>query len=282
MPTSDLASLVATKAWLSINNTDSDGIIAPLITAASRLIYGYIGRSSILPGSVTERQDGYGYHQNQLMLRNFPVLSVTSLTLGSVLVPAATTPGPGAASPSGYLLEPWDGTPPGRMQSIDLFRYGAPMGRQSIVVTYVAGYQVTGESAVVPSAPGPYAVTTVQPFGPWGSDGGVSYVVSGLALIQVPQGTTPGTGQYALGSVVGQYLFSVGDAGAAVSINYGFVPQDLAQACVELVAERFRYRSRVGEQSHSLGGQETVSFSLKNLPDTTKLMLQPYKRVVPL
>ena len=47
-----------------------------------------------------------------------------------------------------------------------------------------------------------------------------------------------------------------------MSLSYGFVPQDLAQAATELAAERFRASERVGLRSKSLGGQETISYDL--------------------
>ena len=50
------------------------------------------------------------------------------------------------------------------------------------------------------------------------------------------------------------------DAGAAVSLSYGYVPQDLAQAALELAAERFRAAEHIGVRSKSLGGQETIAF----------------------
>jgi hypothetical protein len=275
MAASDLASLAAVKAWLSITNTNSYALLTPLITAASRLLYGFMGRSAILPQLWTERYDGNG---GRLYLRQFPVISIAALTINNVAVPASPLPAAGStATASGFLLDPWDGTPPGRLQAVDVFAYAVPRGRQNVIATYVAGYQVSAEPVTVPATPFTIATSTLlQPFGLFATDQGVTYA-NGTALTKVAG--SPAIGQYAFAN--GTYTFAAADQGAAVLISYGFIPQDLAQACIELVAERFKYKDRIGEKSKSLGGQESVSFDLKNIPDSTKLMIQPYRRVVP-
>lgn len=58
------------------------------------------------------------------------------------------------------------------------------------------------------------------------------------------------------------------------------VPADIAQACVELVAKRYRDRDRVGMVSKGLAG-ETTTYETKALPDHVKLILQQYKKVTP-
>ena len=78
------------------------------------------------------------------------------------------------------------------------------------------------------------------------------------------------------------YTFNSGDNGAAVLISYGFVPSDLADACIELVSERYKYSERIGEKSHSLGGNETVSFDNSRFTPLVTAMLQPYRNVIPL
>ena len=55
---------------------------------------------------------------------------------------------------------------------------------------------------------------------------------------------TPALGQYSVSN--GVYAFSAADAGQPVLISYGYVPQDLAQAALELAAGRFRAAERIG------------------------------------
>ncbi|HZU90089.1 MAG TPA: head-tail connector protein [Stellaceae bacterium] len=64
--------------------------------------------------------------------------------------------------------------------------------------------------------------------------------------------------------------------------GYAAVPPDVAQACIELVALRYRERGRIGEISKHLGDGSTVSYERKDIPDSIKTMLQPYRLVAPL
>lgn len=298
MPASDLAQLADLKAWLAgssgIGATD-DGTCARLITDVSGLIYAYLGRPSLLPRTVNERYDGNG--KRRLYLRQYPVASIASLTIDDVAIPAAPTPSAGSAWPqSGYLLEPWDGAPPGGIQAIDLygsFVFGQPTrsfvgGRQNISVSYTAGYQVTGEAAAVPSGGG--NVTPAQPYGPWASDQGVTYA-DGTALTAIPTGT-PAQGQYLAKLTQSAdasppawtivYTFAAADQNAPVLISYGFIPAAINNACIEWAAERFRYRERIGQSSQTVSGQMTAAYSLKGMPDFIKASLDPYRSVAPI
>jgi hypothetical protein len=71
--------------------------------------------------------------------------------------------------------------------------------------------------------------------------------------VQVCQASS---GQYAV--VNGVYSFAPADAGSTVLLTYGYVPADLASCCMDWAAERYAYRSRIGQHSKSLGGQETM------------------------
>jgi Phage gp6-like head-tail connector protein len=64
--------------------------------------------------------------------------------------------------------------------------------------------------------------------------------------------------------------------------GYAVTPPDLAQACVELVALRYRERTRIGEVSKSMGSAETVSYSQKDMTDSIKTLLQQYRIVAPI
>jgi hypothetical protein len=64
------------------------------------------------------------------------------------------------------------------------------------------------------------------------------------------------------------------------------VPFDIAQATIELVARKYRERTRIGERSKSLGGGETVAyetttFSLRDFTSDIQLLLQQYRTVAP-
>lgn len=83
-------------------------------------------------------------------------------------------------------------------------------------------------------------------------------------------------------------LTLVGDRfpiGLPVVVDYtaGYVeaPADVMQATVELVGEAFRRRDRIGLSSKTLGGQEVIAFSLKDMNDTVKALLAPYQVLAP-
>ncbi len=276
MAASDLAALADVKTWLSgssgIGSSD-DALIARLVTDVSGAITAYLGRPSLTPRDYVDRLDGDG--KARIYLRRYPALAIVSLIIDNHPVAAATPPAAGAPHTRGFLLEPWDGLPPGRPQPLDLFDAIYRPGRQNVVVSYSAGYAVTGEGATVPAAPGPYNVLVAAPFGPWASDSGVTYA-GGAALTAVT--VTPAAGQYNVSA--GVYTFAAADAGASVVISYGFIPAAINNACIEWVAERYRYRTRVGQSAQTVSGQMTSSYSLKDIPDFIRASLDPYRSVV--
>ena len=293
MAASDLAALQDVKEWLAaggatLGNTDNN-LISRLITAASGSIYSFLSRQVIIPQAVTERYDGYG--NGRLLLRNYPALSISSLVVDGCLrtagtYPTGTSSSPGSGwPPSGYVLSPWDGRLPGKPQSIDAYgSCGFQRGRQNVQVTYLCGYQVVGEAAVVPATP--YQVAAQAPQGPWANDGGVVYASSGIALVAVS--SAPAQGQYVppapgagTDSTPSTYTFSAADEGVKVLITYGFVPAIINGACIEWVAERYRYRQRIGQKSQTVQTQQTASYDISGVPNYVKENLAPYRCVVP-
>lgn len=274
----DLCSLDAVKQWLGIPSAtiNSDAKLQSLISACSRFLLSYLSRGNILPRVVTERREGYG--QPRMLLKEWPVQSITSLMVGTVTVPAGVLPSPSnQTSTSGWLLQAADVNPPGTMQTVDLFGgYTFSSGRQNVQITYVAGYMVSAEAATIPAA-APYVVTPLQPYGSWGSSYAVT--IDGVAATKVA--AAPAAGQYSV-NTVGNYTFNAADHGKTLALTYGYVPTDLAQACIQTVAEYYSYSDRVGILSKSLGGQETISFSVKDLSDSIKLQLQNYRNVIPI
>jgi hypothetical protein len=267
----DLTNLAALKAWLGLPSAPgpNDPTLAALVTAASRSVYAALSRPSLLPFSFTETID---LETSRVTLRQWPVLQVISVTWRGIAVPPDENADLEASV--GYVLEAGDGVPPGRPQALDLFGHQYRPGRQSLVVSYSAGYAVQNEAQTVP-ATAPFQLSALSPYGPWGSDLGVSYAATGAPL--TPVSASPGAGQYAVSG--GTYTFSAADAGQSVSVSYGYVPQDIAQAALELAAERFRAAERIGLKSKSIGGQETIAYDMSAMSAPIQAMLQPYKRV---
>jgi len=64
--------------------------------------------------------------------------------------------------------------------------------------------------------------------------------------------------------------------------GYAVPPADLSQACIELVALRYRERGRIGEVTKAIGSGQTVSYSQKDMSDSIKSLIQQYRRVAPI
>jgi hypothetical protein len=79
------------------------------------------------------------------------------------------------------------------------------------------------------------------------------------------------------------YVFSRRAQNVIVTYTAGYasVPPDISQACIELVCQRYRERSRIGEVSKALMSGETVTYSQKDMSDDVKTLLQQYQVVAP-
>lgn len=268
---SNLTTLANVKNWCGVSTTTDDALLTRLISSASRFILSYLNRPTLFQHVYNDVYDGMG--QRSQTLRNFPVISVNSLTVMGQSIPASP-----AAPQSGYLLDSWDGLPPGRPQALSLYGYGFPQrAPQSVQVSYTAGFAIENEPQTVASSG--FQVSVAAPLGSWGTDQGVTYA-NGTALTDIQSGT-PAMGQYVPPTATNAfYQFAAADADAAVLISYSYIPADIEQACIEMVGERYSYKGRIGQISKSLGGQETMSFSQKNMPDFINSLLSPYRRVV--
>lgn len=272
----DLCALGDVKAWLGRTDTNSDAVLSSLITRASRQLYSYLQRGLILPRGVTETRDGTG--GDAIVLRQWPVISIAALQIGGQTIAQAPS-GCGA----GWTLEAWDGTPPGGPQRLTVTGYSFGLAfpgannTQNIEIAYRAGYQVSVEPNLVANS----SAIVLAPYGGWASDAGVVYAQTGVAFVAVTG--APGPGQYQLTpGQPGSYTFNAGDDGAAILISYGFIPSDLAQACIELVSEMYKYSQRIGETTHSLGGNETVGFDNTRFTPLVAALLQPYRNLLPI
>jgi hypothetical protein len=280
MSVNDLTTISAVKEWVGIEqeNTASDQLIGRLISRVSSVILGELGRATLLSKTYNEIYDGYG--NGVLVLRQFPVTSLASLSSFGVAIPVS----PNLSINTGYFLEPWDGVPPGGNQRVSLNGYCFARGRQTINVGYTAGYLVSGEAGTIAAAD-PYIVTPLVPYGILVADAGVTFA-NGTAL--TPVAGVPTTGQYnapqpfAGANPSDYYTFATADAGKVVLLSYSYVPAAIEGAVVELVGERVKYKDHMGQASKSLGGQETMAFNKNAIPDYVKEMLQQYKSVIPL
>ena len=67
----------------------------------------------------------------------------------------------------------------------------------------------------------------------------------------------------------------------AYTAGYAATPPDVAQACIELVCQRYRERTRIGETARAVSGGETVTFSQQDMSADIRLLLAQYRFVAP-
>jgi hypothetical protein len=123
-------------------------------------------------------------------------------------------------------------------------------------------------------------------------------VVNGLTIppISAPPAAPPGLAAVSTFATQAGYLFTptqlvirgyvvpckAGCVTLQYTAGYAVTPPELAQACIELVALRYRERSRIGEVARAIGGGETVSYSQKDMSDSIKTLIQQYRVVAPI
>lgn len=283
MPATDLTLTTRVSAWVYGNQQSSgmpnppqdSNLIGQLITQASAAILSKTQRAAFLKHVVTEVRSGIG--SQLLMLKEFPVLSMNSLSIND------TPLSPKVGSTPGYFLEPWDNSTPGRNQSLLLAGYQFSRGVGNITVSYNAGYAVSGEAQTVPND-GKWQITPSQVYGRFARDEGVSYA-SGTPLTLIASGV-PTVGQYVAAKYDANsiaYQFAQADEGAGVLLNYSFIPGDLDYACMKWVGEWLKYRSRIGQRSSAQpGGAGTNTWIIEEAPADVKGIIQAYMRTIPI
>ena len=123
----DLCTLADLKAWLPNQGNNDDVTLQNLITNGSLQVLQFIDRPHLLAsvlGNLTENYDGND--SDRLLPRQFPIISVTAVTIDGVPVPQSTAP-----NMAGFL---WDQ----RRLLLRGFRFCR--GVQNIQISYTAGY----------------------------------------------------------------------------------------------------------------------------------------------
>jgi hypothetical protein len=293
----NLTTLANVQSWVGTPsgsgfNTQDNANLQRLISSTSMIIMRFLSRQSLFKNIITN--DTYtGNGKNTLLIQQWPVIQMNQVLVNNVVIPAAQN-----NTQAGWLLSPWDGFSAGRPQQLSLNGYnfdsclgaaypyygGTPFNsgfsrneamssnNQNVVLSYTTGYVVQNEAWNIPATP--YQITALQPNGTWGQDDGVT--IAGVAA--TPVNGTPTTGQYNVAA--GVYTFAAADAGKAVVLNYSYIPADIEQACIEMVGEKYSYKSRIGQKSKSLGGQETTTYNLAGITDSVRAILQPYRSYI--
>lgn len=81
-------------------------------------------------------------------------------------------------------------------------------------------------------------------------------------------------------TLVGGYVFEAGASNVYLEYVAGYdpIPNEIEQACIDLVSLRYRERDRIGLTSKSLAG-ESITFNTREFSDAVGSTLVQYKRV---
>ena len=125
---SALTSVANCKQFLGIasNLTTDDGLLSRLVTAVSSSIESYLNRT-IGQASYTDTVNGNG--RRALMLQNFPVTAVASVSVDGTVIPARSSP-----LTTGFSFDD---------KFVYLSGYSFCRGYQNVMVQYTAGYVAT-------------------------------------------------------------------------------------------------------------------------------------------
>lgn len=124
MAAGDLTTLGAAKQWMGLTDSTQDQQISRLITVYSQAAVSYIGRD-LVKRTITETVDGPG--GNTLVVKNYPIISISGLTIDGRSIPASSS-----WNAPGYHFSEW---------MIDLtggLRF--TRGTRNVAVTMTCGY----------------------------------------------------------------------------------------------------------------------------------------------
>jgi hypothetical protein len=107
--------------------------------------------------------------------------------------------------------------------------------------------------------------------------------VDGVAILPSPDALTAGYGFTPLQVFLRDYKFTRGVQNVQLQYTAGLsaAPADVEQACIELVAFKYRGRNWIGQSSKILQG-ENVTFRTEDVPREVMATLKGYQRVIPI
>jgi hypothetical protein len=107
-------------------------------------------------------------------------------------------------------------------------------------------------------------------------------LVDGRAIPASPDFLTPGYRFTPTMLILEGYVFTRGSGNVALTYTAGYAatPLELEQACLELVAARYKERDHIGQDAQSMQGQN-VTFSTRDLPADVATVLGNWKKVMP-
>lgn len=129
MAANDLTNLADVKAWLNIGTSDAtyDAMLARLITACSMAMQAYMNRTLAV---TTYSKTFNGNSKSQWMASNYPIQTITAVTVNGVAIPPAGPYGSGLSTPSGYYFDE---------DTVYLIGWSFMGGVQNCTIQYTAG-----------------------------------------------------------------------------------------------------------------------------------------------
>lgn len=241
----------------------ADPLLERLISSCSTFIQSWLNRT-IRNLSYNETRNGLG--GQTMMAKNFPITSVTSVTIDGIVIP----PRPPLAN-----LQNWSGPGGYTFDELSFMLDNTQFcrGHQNVNLQYAAGFLIADEAQTLPSL-GPYTLTTQAHWS--AGDRGVTYA-DGTPLRAVA--SSPNQGEYSVSG--SDYTFNPLDGGQVLLLSYSYVPFDLEQATIDMIGDWFRYVDRIGKTSQSIEGQ-TTSFVNVPIPARALGVLQQYRNVSPI
>lgn len=279
----DLCTVAQVNSWLGQAVGADSAVIASAITNFSRYVLTRTARPYLGGFSTySERYNGNGSHEIQL--RNYPVLSVQSLQIGTQSIPQ---------SPDfvqfGYVVDPsgsqaavaivgggWIGDRAigergnwgayGNAPALGQSPWRFCEGISNIAVSYTAGFVTTAYSE-------PQTIPSVSPY---------TVKVTNAATFYDDLGVTSNTGTAISGYTVssGTYTFPSALAGTQVLVTYqyGAVPEDLNQMTLSIVSTNYRRRKWIDEVSQNQPGIGTTSYLQKEMAPQDAAVIERYTR----
>jgi hypothetical protein len=114
------------KDYLGVNNANSDSVLTSLLTQISAAIRQYISRDVYPVGSFSVVLDGNG--RSVINVADFPIISISSMSIDGVTVPARATP-----KGCGYVFD---------SSRVMLQGYTFTRGMANVSLSFTAGFSV--------------------------------------------------------------------------------------------------------------------------------------------
>jgi hypothetical protein len=280
MAAGDLTTLADVKAWLNTSGTfgtTDDAILSRLITAASSFLARYLGRDVVLT-NYSELRDGLA--GNTFVFANYPVTAVYGVDVGGVNIPpiprtsgtlttngttAAGNPTLNFAAVASWIIAGMGITDPTTPGAIQVNTTVQSVTATTVVMNQDAAAPGVGSSDLIVFGPAPGGIVMPQITGFYPPIG-YSYtptklVISGYPVPRVPLSVS--------------LIYQAG---------YPAVPYEIAQACIELVATRYKLeRQHPGVTADHIGtaAGDGVTYSQKDMNAWMASTLKQFRAVAP-